>query len=227
MRKKECRLWENEISQQQRRLPERSLSASAHVLFIAPLVPATWRSVAQTSMRAELPSEKVPTTGRGGDLPVEPFNSHCWYGFLAQCSLGESRSRSGLLNHRPPPFCGFFQLHLPQLSTTAWPFSRAASYSPGRVCLEASWLPASLFRAGMAENTLRKNGQYSAVLGRQEYFPYSFQHAQALVTNELERTPSDLCLSATGKEFTQAGPAPLSSPRRRLKPSTISILFTA
>ena len=38
-------------------------------------VPATWRSRAQTSMRAELPSGKLPTTRvAASDLPVQPFN---------------------------------------------------------------------------------------------------------------------------------------------------------
>ena len=106
--------------------------------FLVPhWVPAIWRSRAQTSMRAELPSGKLPsTTGTATDLPVQPFNNIAntnmkpvFTGIIAvnQCS------RNAILHS----FCSLFQLHRAQLLHLAFGLFTFSSLALlGMDCLE-------------------------------------------------------------------------------------------
>ena len=81
------------------------------IYFLLPhWVPATWRSLAQTSIRAELPSGKLPTTA---NLPVQPLNDIVGADtgpvFAGEIAVGQS-----LLNAIFHLLCSLFQLHSAQ-----------------------------------------------------------------------------------------------------------------
>ena len=77
-------------------------------------VPATWRSLAQTSIRAELPSGKLPTTRVRRRISRFSLSMTLLVRIRLQCSLGKSAVGQSLLNAIFYLLCGLFQLHSTQ-----------------------------------------------------------------------------------------------------------------
>ena len=74
-----------------------------HVFLQPHWVPATWRSLAQTSLRGSSRPEMSPPRGFCGGSPGSAVRSRCWYG-CASSARRENRSRSAIPRCRPRPF---------------------------------------------------------------------------------------------------------------------------
>ena len=91
-RKMVCRAW-HERSQPAMKVSSRASSRCfMFMYFLLPhWVPATWRSRAQTSMRAELPSGKLPTTRVRRRISRFSRSMTLLVRMRVQCSLGKSQ----------------------------------------------------------------------------------------------------------------------------------------
>ena len=140
----------------------RVASRCCRFIYFFHWVPATWHSRAQTSIRAELPSEKLPTTWGRRRISRFSLSITLLVGMRVQCSLGKSQQVSGSSMPSSTFLSGFFQLHRAQF------LHHGLGYLAGRFlallgmdCL-ASRLPASLWSEASPRTYCGKSGHDTA-----------------------------------------------------------------
>lgn len=169
----------NGISQQQRCSQRRTLVLSCSCTSCCPnQVLATWHRRAQTSMRAELPSGKLPTTKVWRWIPGSALSDIV--GANASPSACE-KSQQAVSLQCCPPHSQPFPLDLWRTVSTAFFFSQVAFLPPWawRVLIQPLHLGAKCDR----ENVIVEVHSTPLVLSLEEHFSHNLQHTQATIAN--------------------------------------------